>query len=348
MIRPKPAASPTRAAAPPAAPPANSGDFQGPDFPGPDFQGPDFPGPDFPGPDFPGSDFRRDHSRSDDCRRTVNHRTHTESVMNLLYPLYLPCSPRRPLATRRSRVSGRLRRGVPALVLAAVLAATAGCSSSAEAEGLRTPCGLVIDGSGSGDAGAKGFDAKAKLESTLVPFLTGRNCGTLAFVPVTRSSQTSSCRVGDIDLDPPGDATSDRESMRRTARILALKGAVAMLKCARTQGGSDVLGALARIGDAMPSGKGTPSLLVVSDFEQADPEFTLRVSEIATEKSREQVVGDLLDDRGVPGIAGMNVYPVGYGMRHDAKPGEYQPFDAFWSEILSGRAKAHVHDDYRK
>lgn len=314
MIRPKQAPSP--------APPANTGDS--------------------PGREFPGHDFRRDHLRSEDCRRTVNHRTHMESAMNL------PHLPGRPPATRLPRRSGRLRRGVPALLLTAVLAATAGCSSSAEADGLRTPCGLVIDGSGSGDADGKGFDAKAKLESTLVPFLTGRHCGTIAFVPVTRSSQTSSCRVGDIDLDPPGDATSDHESMRRTARVLALKGAVAMLKCARTQGGSDVLGALARIGDAMPSHRGTPSLLVVSDFEQADPEFTLRTGEITTEKSRGQVVEKLLDERGVPGIAGMNVYPVGYGMRHDARPSEYQSFDAFWSEILSGRAKAHVHDDYRK
>lgn len=86
----------------------------------------------------------------------------------------------------------------------------------------------------------------------------------------------------------------------------------------------------------------------MSDFEQADPEFTLRTGEITTEKSRGQVVEKLLDERGVPGIAGMNVYPVGYGMRHDARPSEYQSFDAFWSEILSGRAKAHVHDDYRK
>ncbi|MEU2668822.1 hypothetical protein ABZ622_08095 [Streptomyces sp. NPDC007164] len=260
----------------------------------------------------------------------------------------VPHPPGRPTATGLPRRSGRFRRAVPALALVASLAAVAGCSASAEADDLRTPCGLVVDGSGSGSAGGRGFDAEAKLKSTLVPFLTERHCGTLSFAPVTRSSQTSSCRVGDIDLDPPGDEMSDRDSMRRSARVLAAKGALTMLKCARTQGGSDVIGALARIGDAMPSGKGTPSLLVVSDFEQADKEFTLRADEIATEESRERAVDTLLGDRGVPGITGMDVYPVGYGMSRDAKPSEYRPFDAFWSEILSGRAKAHVHDDYRK
>ncbi|MFD7492420.1 hypothetical protein ACFV8T_08365 [Streptomyces sp. NPDC059832] len=260
----------------------------------------------------------------------------------------VPHPPGRPPVAGPPHRSGRFRRAASALVLAASIAAVAGCSSSSGGEELRTPCGLVVDGSGSGAAGSRGFDAEAKLKSTLVPFLTERHCGTLAFAPVTRSSQTSSCRVGDIDLDPPGDETSDRDSMRRSARVLALKGALTMLKCARTQGGSDVLGGLARIGDAMPSGKGTPSLLVVSDFEQADKEFTLRVGEIATEESRERAVDTLLGDRGVPGITGMDVYPVGYGMRHDARPSEYRPFDAFWSEILSGRAKAHVHDDYRK
>ncbi|WP_385621254.1 hypothetical protein PXH67_21625 [Streptomyces sp. P8-A8] len=277
-----------------------------------------------------------------DVQQTVNLRTNTEKAMNVPHP------PGRPPVTGLPRRYRRFLRAVPALALAASLAAVAGCSSSAEADDLRTPCGLVVDGSGSGAAGGRGFDAEAKLKATLVPFLTERHCGTLSFAPVTRSSQTSSCRVGDVDLNPPGDEMSDRDSMRRSARLRAAQGALAMLKCARTQGGSDVIGALARIGDAVPSGKGTPSLLVVSDFEQADKEFTLRVREIATEESRERAVDTLLGDRGVPGIAGMDVYPVGYGMSHDAKPSEYRPFDAFWSEILTGRAKAHVHDDYRK
>ncbi|MFF9573337.1 hypothetical protein [Streptomyces sp. NPDC014685] len=285
---------------------------------------------------------------ADAFQETANPRTNTERAMNVPHP------PGRPpvAAISPPRRSGRFRRTARALALAASLAvsfaAVTGCTASAEADAPRTPCGLVIDGSGSGAAGGRGFDAEAKLKSTLVPFLTDRDCGTLAFAPVTRSSQTSSCRVGDVDLDPPADETTDRDRLRRSARILAVRGALTMLECARTQGGSDVLGALARIGEAMPSGEETPSLLVVSDFEQADKEFTLRVSEIGTEESRERAVDTLLGARGVPGIAGMDVYPVGYGMRHDARPSEYRPFDAFWSEILSRRAKAHVHDDYRK
>ncbi|MFB6501373.1 MULTISPECIES: hypothetical protein [unclassified Streptomyces] len=282
---------------------------------------------------------------ADALQETANHRTNTERAMNVPHPPGRPHDVAVP-----PRRSGRFRRTARALALAASLmassAAVTGCTAPAEA--LRTPCGLVIDGSGSGASGGRGFDAEAKLKSTLVPFLTDRSCGTLAFAPVTRSSQTSSCRVADVDLDPPADETTDRDSLRRSVRVTAIKNALTMLECARTQGGSDVLGALARIGEAMPSGKETPSLLVVSDFEQADKEFTLRVSEIATDESRERAVDTLLGARGVPGIAGMDVYPVGYGMRHDAKPSEYRPFDAFWTEILSRRAKAHVHDDYRK
>ncbi|MEV8451288.1 hypothetical protein AB0467_01475 [Streptomyces sp. NPDC052095] len=258
-----------------------------------------------------------------------------------------------PPGTASPHRAGRFRRTVPVLALGALLMAVTGCTASAEADAPRTPCGLVIDGSGSGAADGRGFDAQAKLRSSLVPFLVDQKCGSLAFAPVTRSSQTSSCRVDEVDLDPPGDETADRDTMRRAARVRAIEEALKMLKCARTQNGSDVLGALARIGEAMPSGKEgkegkAPSLLVVSDFEQADKEFTLRAGDIATDQGRERAVDTLLGARGVPPIAGMDVYPVGYGMRYGARPSEYRPFDAFWSEVLSGRAKARVHDKYRK
>ncbi|TXS81244.1 hypothetical protein EAO76_00260, partial [Streptomyces sp. sk2.1] len=57
--------------------------------------------------------------------------------------------------------------------------------------GHRTPCGAHRGGGhrtpcGTHRGGGRGFDAEAKLKSTLVPFLTDRSCGTLAFAPVTR------------------------------------------------------------------------------------------------------------------------------------------------------------------
>jgi hypothetical protein len=33
-------------------------------------------------------------------------------------------------------------------------------------------------------------------------------------------------------------------------------------------------------------------------------------------------------------------------MDRKGKPSDYRAFDAFWTDILTKRAKAHVHDDY--
>ncbi|MGW5422578.1 hypothetical protein [Streptomyces sp. NPDC003943] len=256
-------------------------------------------------------------------------------------------SHRRPNVRPRRPSVRRLARPLAALPLAAVLLAAAGCSSE-KPEALDTACAVVVDGSGSGSA-KSGFDAKAKLDATIVPFMKDRHCGSMAFAPITGSSQASPCRVSDVDLDPPAQTTDDVTAIRQEAQVRAVVGARTMLTCAqKTNSGSDVLGGLARGARAMPSGGGPKALLVVSDFEQWDQQFGLTAKSIATPEARKTAVEKLLGPRGVPPLSGMDVYPVGYGMSRQAKPGEYEPFNAFWTEIMVERGKARVHDDYRR
>ncbi|WP_151774803.1 hypothetical protein [Streptomyces abyssomicinicus] len=224
-----------------------------------------------------------------------------------------------------------------------MLAALASCTEPPDP--LTAPCGVVIDGSGSGDAGKGGFDAEAKLKDTLVPFLTEQKCGSVEFAPITRSSEASSCRVDEVDLDPGGDETTDHDSARRKALGEAKQAAIEELECARTQGGSDVWGALDRIGEVL-SGPDV-KILVVSDFEQADKDFTIEPSELSTEAARGEVIDDMVEARGMPGIKGMEVYPVGLGMIKDIRPEENDDFQAFWTEAIEGRAEARVQYDYK-
>ncbi|MEU2438073.1 hypothetical protein ACFY9A_15715 [Streptomyces rubradiris] len=235
-----------------------------------------------------------------------------------------------------------------AVVVPLVCALSALVSCTKQEEALTTPCGVVVDGSGSAAAVKEGFDSEAKLKDSLVEFLTDQKCGTVDFAPITRSSRSSSCRQGQVDLDPPHDATTDQKAQRAGARRDAALAALAELKCARTQNGSDVWGALARIGDTVSGDGPAPKLLVVSDFQQADPEFFLSRQDLSTEARRAKVIDSLVKERGLPGIKGMDVFPVGLGMQYKAKPSEADDFESFWVEALEGRAKAHVDSRYRR
>lgn len=252
-----------------------------------------------------------------------------------------------PYSRSRLPRARRLARPLAAALPLAALLATVGCATE-KPEALKTPCAVVLDGSGSGSA-AEGFDAKAKLDATIVPFMKKQGCRTMAYAPITRSSKASRCQVNDVDLDPPAQSTDDVAAIRQEAMVKAVLGARAMLKCAKeTDSGSDILGGLARAASAIPSGGSPAALLVVSDFEQADPEFWLSPASIATPEARQGTVEKLVGPRGVPDLSGMDVYPVGYGMSRRANPSEYEPFDAFWTEIMERRGKARVHDDYRR
>ncbi|MFI1728814.1 hypothetical protein ACH40E_06145 [Streptomyces acidicola] len=240
------------------------------------------------------------------------------------------------------RASG-LRRAAALAPAMGLLAALVSCTS--QPDPLTTPCGVVVDGSGSGSE--KGFDAEAKLKGSLMPFLEEQKCGTVEFAPITRSSKASPCQVAEVDLDPPGSETSNQDSARAKARGVAGKKALEELECARTQDGSDVWGALDRISEAMPGDGPDAKLLVVSDFAQTDKEFRLSRADLSTAQKRDETVDTLVKQRGMPGLKGMHVYPVGLGMQYDGRPSESEDFEAFWAEMLEGRAKARVHYDYR-
>jgi hypothetical protein len=235
-----------------------------------------------------------------------------------------------------------------AVVVPLVCALSALVSCTEQEEALTTPCGVVVDGSGSAAAVKEGFDSEAKLKDSLIEFLTGQQCGTVDFAPITRSSRSSSCRQGQVDLDPPHDANTDQKAQRANARRDAAVAALAELTCARKQNGSDVWGALARIGEAVPDDGPTPKLLVVSDFDQSDPEFVLSRQDLTTEAGRTKVIDSLVRKRGLPGIKGMDVFPVGLGMQYSAKPSRADDFESFWLEALEGRAKAHVDTRYKR
>ncbi|GGS90878.1 hypothetical protein [Streptomyces cinerochromogenes] len=243
------------------------------------------------------------------------------------------------------RAARRLAVVVP---LVCALSALVSCTQGEGGEALTTPCGVVVDGSGSAAAVKEGFDSEAKLKDSLGEFLTDQKCGTVDFAPITRSSRSSSCRQSQVDLDPPHDATTDRKVQRVNAQRSAAVAALAELTCARKQNGSDVWGALARIGETVPDDGGAPKVLVVSDFDQADPEFHLSRQDLTSEAKRAKVIDTLVRKRGLPGIKGMDVFPVGLGMQYSAKPSRADDFESFWTEALEGRAKAHVDNRYKR
>ncbi|GHH32401.1 hypothetical protein GCM10018775_01940 [Streptomyces umbrinus] len=263
------------------------------------------------------------------------------------------------LPVRRSRAAGPARghrapvRTCTALVAALTLG-LAGCSgtpwSSDDKGAEKASCGLVVDGSGSGTSDDTGVDVKKKLQETLLPFLDEHHCSSLAYAPVTASSWNSSCRHSPVDLDPePRTSTEDRDVLRQRARNGAAAASIEMLNCAREQNGSDVLGALGRIAQTLRETRddtgGDMVVLAVSDFEQTDPEFRISKEPLTTKAERTKAVDKLLTGRKLPALKGMDLYTVGYGKNPTRKPSTYEGFDQFWTDILTTRAKAHVHHD---
>ncbi|WP_030824393.1 hypothetical protein [Streptomyces hygroscopicus] len=256
----------------------------------------------------------------------------------------------RPAAERPGarRIRNR-RRALPAALVLAVAAAGTACGSDGPSRYSRT-CGVVVDGSGSAAASRTGFDAEAKLRATLQKFLADSKCRKTSFAPITKVSAASKCQVSPLDLDPDGSKTADRERTRATMRAVALSNAVKLLHCAQKQEpGSDVLGGLSRIALARPSGEDASfHVLVVSDFDQADTDFRLGRQDLSTAAGRGRVIDGLLTSHGRPKLSGADLYPVGYGMKYGTDTARYERFDAFWTELLEGRVKAHVHSAYRR
>ncbi|MFF8960404.1 hypothetical protein [Streptomyces sp. NPDC014894] len=248
------------------------------------------------------------------------------------------------------RHSAGVRRVLPvALALVLPVAGSASCGLNDEPDRHSQTCGVVVDGSGSAAATKDGFDAKAKLNAKLEKFLSDNGCRTTYFAPITRVSQASKCQVAEVDLDPDLPGTADRERTRTALRGAALVSAQKLLRCAqREEPGSDVIGGLSRIALSRPDGDDRSfKLLVVSDFQQNDPEFRMGRRDLATEDKRRAAIDDLLKSHDTPDLSGADIHPVGYGMKFDTKTSRFRQFDAFWTELLEGRVKARVHTTYR-
>ncbi|MEU1667456.1 hypothetical protein ABZ547_28510 [Streptomyces sparsogenes] len=260
-------------------------------------------------------------------------------------------TPRRATPRRATSRRATSRRALPAaLVLALAAAGTACDAMSNEPERYSQACGIVVDGSGSALDTKTGFDAEAKLTARLDTFLKDRKCRKTSFAPITKVSMASKCQVSPLDLDPDGSKTSDRDRTRKALRAVALSSAIKLLHCAQKQEpGSDVLGGLSRIALTKPSGGDNASfdVLVVSDFDQGDPDFRLGRQDLSTEASREKTADGFLKSHGKPELSGADIYPVGYGMKYHTDTARYEQFNAFWTEVLERRMKAHVHTDYR-
>lgn len=254
-------------------------------------------------------------------------------------------APRPPGARRR-----RNRRRALTAALALALAAGGTACGSDEPSRYSQTCGVVVDGSGSAAASRTGFDAEAKLKATLQSFLADKKCRKTSFAPITKVSEASKCQVSPLDLDPNTSKTADRERTRTTMRAVALSNALKLLRCAqKEEPGSDVLGGLSRIGLSKPSGDDASfDVLVVSDFDQGDTDFRLGRQDLSTAASRRTVIDGFLKSHGRPELSGADIYPVGYGMKYGTDTSRYERFNSFWTELLEGRVKAHVHTTYRR
>ncbi|MBQ0847270.1 hypothetical protein J8N05_03405 [Streptomyces sp. BH-SS-21] len=253
----------------------------------------------------------------------------------------------RATTTRRR---GRATGGTAALGTAALLLTlTTACDSGpfAGPEHLSADCAVVLDGSGSGVDSDTGFRAKEKLKATLPTFLADKKCKYLSYAPITAASVASSCHVPRIDIDPDSDKRSEREGLWKQTRVLAGAGADKMLECARDrQPGSDVLGGLDRAAK-VPRADGTFHVLVISDFDQSDPDFRLSKYELGTQPERDTAVEELVSERGLPKLPDTTVYRVGFAMRGGrTNPERVDQMQQFWQQLLEKEVKVDVDDGY--
>lgn len=243
------------------------------------------------------------------------------------------------------------RKNLPAVTAAAVLAgsvaaALSGCSSSSPS--LTAPCAVVVDGSVSGST----FNAARSLKDYLPIFLTKNSCKEAVFVPLNQSSRGSTCRQLAVDISPDLGPDVDQDQVIQAERELVLTRANAELKCAQTdklsQGGSDVLGALARTMQQRPTGTGitgTYHVLMVSDLIEHVTDPSLRppvldlssTQQISSPAGRTQLIGQLAKLGQVPNMAGVAVQVTDFGS--DLASGQRSSyFTAFWTELFASPA----------
>lgn len=223
-------------------------------------------------------------------------------------------------------------------VAVAALLAVAGCGfDPTQQKRMATPCGVVVDGSGSGTK----LNVRQLLDAHIDDFLFGNKCRRVAFAPITGASEESKCTAPVIDIDPDLPAGADRDATRRDGRIRAKQAAEAVLKCAQNDPdpGSDIVGGLRRIVTERPDGDGTYQVLAVSDFAQSDTTMSLYRENLAVPARRAALIHQLAATQRIPDLSGVRLTTYGFALAISSRPDKRGPFETFWTELITGPAK---------
>lgn len=234
--------------------------------------------------------------------------------------------------------STRIRCGALLSVAAVITTALSGCSP----QRLSGTCGIVVDGSGSGD-NATGFNVDKQAKDNVDKYLRETECDRVVFAPISGASQSSYCQAQPIDIDPAVTGNVDRKRLWAAGRAKALKQTLDLRQCIRTDprstGGSDVLGGLAAVEQRRPAGATHFSVLVISDFMQTDKSVNLYQDDLRTPAKRAALIEKIAKEGRVPNLSGMRLSAAGYGLLQSKDPTRYAGFDLFWRQLLKERAK---------
>lgn len=222
--------------------------------------------------------------------------------------------------------------------LAVTLTLAAAVTACSQPPQLTGSCGVVVDGSQSGDP-AKGFDAKAQLGAHLQDFLVSTGCRYAVFAPINGASEASVCSQPTIDMDPSVSGNVDPQSVIAGGRAAAQKSAQDELACASSDprsisGASDIIGGLARVDTELRQVKGPYSVLVVSDFINWDSDLRLPNDQLATTTGRTTMLSQLARKGLMPNLGGVNVQAAGFGQLVSKNPQVYQEFTDFWQQFM--------------
>jgi hypothetical protein len=244
------------------------------------------------------------------------------------------------IRTRRGKLKrgkhGRWLRLPGSLVVALILAASVtACSQSQQLSGT---CGVVVDGSLSGNA-VHGFDAQAQLKAHLQDFLVSKGCRYVVFAPINHASEASVCSESMIDMDPPVSGNVDVQSVITAGRAAAQNSAQKELTCASSDprsipAGSDIIGGLARIDAELRQVKGPYNVLVVSDFINWDSDLRLTKAGLATNADRTSMLSRLARQGLIPNLGGVNIDAAGFGILVSKSPQVYPEFADFWQQFM--------------
>ncbi|GAA1255725.1 hypothetical protein GCM10009677_02080 [Sphaerisporangium rubeum] len=233
-----------------------------------------------------------------------------------------------------------LRRGLAAAAIAAAALPLSSCGE--DPEPLATPCAVVLDGSGSGEA----LKVEQLMRQHLLAFISEKKCGVVSFVPITGNSASSRCYVPDVDLDPPKKANTDRDRIRAAALQNVKTNATAMLKCAKQEEdtvapGSDIVGGLRRAVEKRPDGTGYYEILVISDFGQSAGGIDLyHDRQLGSKQHRTVLIAKLAAKARIPDLSQAHITTRGFG----AGLPEVGLLKAFWVELITGPGKGTVPD----